>query len=303
MACFSPIKGYRRIGGGLTFNPKESTGFSLQVSCRQCIGCRIARSKEWAVRCMHEASLHENNSFITLTYNPENLPPDEGLHHEDFQKFMKRLRKRLAPKKIRFYMCGEYGNSPDGRAGRPHFHAILFGVWFPDQVFWQKNKDGQELYRSKTLEKCWKKGFSTVGAVTFQSAAYVARYVMKKATGDLASEKYLKWDENGEAYYVTPDYNRCSLKPGVAAGWYEKYSTDVFPHDYVIVDGKKVKTPHYYLKLLEAADQDQYDLVKEKRKRSMKETRHNNTPERLQVRENIQKAKLRKLKRNLHDEA
>lgn len=247
---------------------------------------------------MHEASLHTDNSFVTLTYNPENLPEDESLRHEDFQAFMKRLRERFAPKKIRFYMCGEYGTAPDGRIGRPHYHAILFGLSFPDLTFW-KSEGGNDLYRSKILEKSWKLGFCLVGAVTFQSAAYVARYVMKKANGDLALERYLKWDKNGEAYYVQPEYNKCSLKPGIAAGWYEKYSTDVFPHDYVIVDGKKVKTPHYYLKLLKAADEDQFNTVKEQRIEKIKKTRKDNTPERLAVREQIQKAKLRKLKRSL----
>ena len=151
------------------------------VPCGQCIGCRLERSRQWAIRCVHEASLHTDNCFITLTYSPDCLPSDGSLNHDDFQKFFKRLRKHIAPKKIRYYMCGEYGEDlqQPSKLGRPHFHACLFGLDFDDKQLYIV-RDDVKLYTSATLEKIWGKGFVTIGDVTFESAAYVARYIAKK---------------------------------------------------------------------------------------------------------------------------
>lgn len=293
MACNKPIKGYRKVGGGITFKKHETAGTPLEVPCGYCMGCRIARSREWAVRCMHEASMHEQNAFITLTYNDEHIPHDHGLKKDHFQKFMKRLRKRFGDRRIRYYMAGEYGTAPDGGLGRPHFHALLFGFDFPDKKIWDQKKN---LYRSPILEQLWPFGFSSIGAVNYTSAAYVARYIMKKMTGDLAETHYQKVDpETGEIFNVEPEYNSMSLKPGIGKEWYDQFSTDVFPHDFVIQDGKKVPTPRYYLQLLKEEDPDQWELLKKRRREHARENARTDLElenRESNIKRNLQKRKL-----------
>ena len=133
---------------------------------------------------MHEASLHASNVFITLTYSDEFLPADKSLDYSHFQLFMKRLRKHFGVG-IRFYMAGEYGSA----LGRPHFHAILFNFDFPDKVF-HASRGKHRVFRSASLEMLWPFGFSEIGSVTFQSAAYISRYIMKKVTGHVADDHY-----------------------------------------------------------------------------------------------------------------
>lgn len=245
---------------------------------------------------MHEASLRQHNCFITLTYDNDHHPDDGSLKKDHFQKFMKRLRwhfRHHPP--FKYYMAGEYGEEPDGSLGRPHYHALIFGLDFSDKYLWN---DKKKLYRSDTLERLWPFGFSTVGAVTFQSSAYVARYIMKKITGDLAEDHYKKvCPETGEVFQVTPEYNAMSLKPAIAKEWFEQFKNDVFPHDYVVVDGRKVKTPGYYLKQLEATDPGLFQDVKEKRKQYASKNRISD-----QVRNNQHmsaKANLNRTKRTL----
>jgi hypothetical protein len=302
MPCYSPIKGYKgsKNSNGkypIVFNKKYSPmGIPVEVPCGQCIGCRLEYSRQWAVRCMHEAQLHDQNCFITLTYDNEHLPEDGSLKKEHFQKFMKRLRKKYG--KVRFYHCGEYGENTN----RPHYHACLFGFSFPDQKYW-KTHNGQMYFVSKSLEKIWGKGFCTIGAVTFQSAAYVARYMLKKRKGKDAEAHYTRIDPiTGEVYYLTPEYTTMSRKPGIAKDWFDKYKNDVYPHDYVVVNGKKVKPPKYYDVQLEIEDLHTHELIKSERKLNAKKHVDNNTPRRLQDREQVQLAKLNHLKRSLENE-
>jgi hypothetical protein len=186
MPCYHPISAWQLLNvktakGKPTISFKNPyarpspTRVGIQVPCGQCIGCRLERSRQWAIRCVHEAYGHEDNAFITLTYAPEHLPHDVSLNISHFQKFMKRLRKAISPKLVRFFHCGEYGELNQ----RPHYHACLFGYDFPDKVLYTI-RDECRLYRSPMLEKLWPMGFATVGDVTFESAAYVARYITKK---------------------------------------------------------------------------------------------------------------------------
>ena len=146
MPCYKPINARLYISGKtcqqvIAFN--SGPGEKIKVPCRKCIGCRIDYSRDWAVRCVHEAQMYEDNAFITLTYSEQNVPPDGFLEKQHFQKFMKRLRRHFAPKTIRFYMCGEYGEE----FGRPHYHALLFGIDFADKTFHKENH-GSRLYTS-----------------------------------------------------------------------------------------------------------------------------------------------------------
>lgn len=321
MPCYHPLKAWRSRTAEpsgkrkLVFDIKYGySDMEVQVPCGQCIGCRLEHSRQWAIRCVHEASMYKQNAFITLTYNKEKLPEGGTLVKKHFQDFMKRLRKKYEPRKIRFYQCGEYGNVYDdggniipGLLGRPHYHACLFNIDFEDKKLW-KFRDGIPLYRSATLESLWKLGYSTTGSVTFESAAYVARYVAKKITGERKEtikenglKHYEKVDE--ETGLITPvleEYTNMSRKPGLGRGFYEQYkNTDIIPHDTITLRGKVLKVPKYYTTILEQEDEHKYLTLKGNRKKEAKKREHDNTPERLQQKETVKNAQYKMLKRQL----
>ncbi|AXH77727.1 MAG: replication initiator protein [Microviridae sp.] len=294
--CFHPLKAFRDSNGIRVLN-SDADLFNLLLPCGRCIGCRLERSRQWAIRCMHEASLHEFNSFVTLTYDDAHVPADGGLHHAHFQKFMKRLRKRF-PQDIRYYMCGEYGPVNN----RPHFHVILFGLTFTDLSLWKRTSADEVIFRSATLEKLWPFGFSSIGAVTFQSCAYVARYIMQKQTGDSGAKHYRDKGfidtETGEVFGLRPEYNRMSLRPAIGKRWFEKFGlTDVFPHDRVVYDGSESKPPRYYDKLFSRIDADGFANIQDKRILDSQENLADSTPARLIDKETVLSARVNRLKR------
>lgn len=293
MPCYSPMKGYRSRERNPT--GKRSIVFNIQdgyldmpvtLPCGQCIGCRLERSRQWAIRCVHEAQLYERNCFITLTYNDENLPSDGSLKKTEFQKFMKRLRKEYGDG-IRYFHCGEYGE----RFQRPHYHACLFNFDFDDRVLFQE-RDGVRLYVSASLARLWPFGFSTIGDVTFESAAYVARYITKKITGDQAADHY------GSR---TPEYITMSRRPGIGRPWLERFSADVYPSDHVVLRGKQLRPPKYYDNIFELEDPTTFAKVVRKRLAAVQDSEWNQTPERLAVREFIQLEKCKLLRRSYED--
>lgn len=293
MACFRPLSAFQREDGSITFVERGRIRRLLTLPCGQCIGCRLERSRKWAVRCMHEASLWDGSSFVTLTYSDENCPT--GLHYPDFQKFMKRVRRRFGP--IRFFMCGEYGETNY----RPHFHACLFGLFFADRVL-HSSGGNIPLYRSPILEKLWPHGFATVGDVTFESAGYCARYVMKKITGPAAEQAYNRVClSTGEIIRVPPEFCRMSLKPGIGAPWIRRYHSDVysFTRDEVVVNGVKTKPPRYYDKELESLNPEVHEHLELLRYQKSGLCADDSTPERLAVREKVAQAKFETMKRNL----
>lgn len=300
MTCYFPVHGWRAKNGSgqIVSNPKRGwTDLPASRKCGHCKGCRYDRAGAWAIRCMHEASLHAENSFITLTYRPADLPYPPSLNRSTFQKFMKRLRKRFSDKRIRFYHCGEYGS----QFGRPHYHAIIFGLDFPDKRFLKRDKKtGDVLYTSKILDELWGLGFASIGSVTYNSASYVARYVVDKINGDLAQIAYEWTDpETGEIFQKEPEYSTMSLKPGIAADWFEKYSGDVFPNDFVIVKGREAPVPKYYSTLYERAHEAQFQKIKSKRIAKSLKFRSDNTKERLAVKHEVFLSKVKQLKRSL----
>jgi hypothetical protein len=294
----------------------------VDVPCGQCIGCRLERSRQWALRCCHEAQLHKDNSFVTLTYSDEHLPDRASLDHSDFQKFMKRLRKSIQPKKIKFYMCGEYGENKaystdpsiseetrikhlaqygSSELGRPHYHVIIFGHSFSD-LLEHSVRNGHVLYTSPKLEKLWPQGFNTVGEVNFETAAYVARYVTKKINGEQAITHYTRvfeHEQTGEAHQIKPEYTTMSRAEGIGKNWFKEFKSDVYPKDFTTINGKKIKPPKYYDRILEETDIDLFERVKARRQAHA--TKHNpdNEPDRLLQRENVKKAQAKMLKRNL----
>lgn len=244
--CVSPLVAFRNDAGDVVFNERRNQGGSaatLELPCGRCIGCRLERSRQWAVRCMHEASCWDVNCFVTFTYDDEHLPADRSLCYRHFQDFMRRLR-RWAGHKVRFFMSGEYGEA----TSRPHYHAILFGVGFPDQV--PARGGANPLASSAVLDRLWGHGRCLIGGVSFDSAAYVARYVIKKVTGDLAADHYSWVDDDGVIHRRVPEFCQSSRRPGIGATWFVLNSREVGQTGSVVMNGHECKPPRYYDKLL-----------------------------------------------------
>lgn len=196
---------------------------------------------------MHEASLHEENAFVTLTYDDEHLPAAGSLDPAAFPLFMRRLRKAVRPRRVRYFYCGEYGE----QMSRPHYHAVLFN-WFPADAVACGSRGDHRVYRSATLAELWSGGWHEVGDVTFDSAAYVARYVTKKVRGAAAGEHYAAVDpESGEVFARAREFAQMSRRPGIGQGWFQKFSAELEPEGTVIESGQEVPMPRYYRKLME----------------------------------------------------
>lgn len=272
MACYHPIDAWKvpdpssktgyRMEFGHPEGPPARGSIPVSVPCGRCIGCRLARSRQWAVRCVHEASCHEFNSFVTLTYAPEFLPVDGSLHLDHLQKFMKRLRKYLDSVhhcKVRFFACGEYGEE----YLRPHYHLLLFGFDFHDDRILLRNTPYGPLFISPALSRLWPYGFSSIGAVTFHSAAYVARYVTKKRLGPDADAWY-------SSRGLTPEFLVMSRRPGIAHEWIQKYFGDVYSYDKIVLpDGMITRPPKYYDSYFELTNPELFAIIKEKRVESL----------------------------------
>lgn len=197
----------------------------IKVPCGQCIACRLNRSSSWAIRIMHEAKMSVESHFLTLTYDEENLPRVGNystLVKQDVQRFLKRLRKSIAPVKLRYYLCGEYGET----YGRAHYHVICFLDSHTSCDFSVKVAD------------CWPFGFVHFGSVEYNSAAYVARYCTKLLTGP-KKEWYIERN-------ILPEFSLMSRRPGIGASWLEKYGKEIKVHHNVVVKGRKMSPPRYY---------------------------------------------------------
>lgn len=291
MPCFYPVHGFEKEGGGFTMKPQLARA-PLTVPCGQCLGCRLAKSQDWATRLMHEKQLHEAVSFLTLTFRDESLPEDYSVNVRDTQLFMKRLRKQV-PAKLRFFACGEYGES----TLRPHYHFLIFGFDFPDRYFWRNSPTGHPLYRSDLLEKVWPFGHAEIGQVTSESVAYCARYMLKKVNGQMAREHYLRVHPlTGELNRVEPEFIRMSNRPGIGSDWFDQFASDAFPEDFVVIEGQKRPVPLYYKRKLA---KDEQEIVSLNRAERARKNEANNTPERLAVREKVTALRVEKLKREL----
>lgn len=231
---------------------------------------------------MHEAACHEQNCFVTLTYDDDHLPNDGSLDREAFPLFLKRLRKAIEPARVRYFHSGEYGE----RSGRPHYHALLFGFDPPDKRRVERRAE-HAYWTSVFLEERWGNGRCLLGSVSFESAAYVARYVMKKVTGERAAEHYQGRE---------PEYATMSRRPGIGRGWFDQFGNEVYrpdgpsgPRDSVIARGFEQRPPRYYDEQLGEADPAELFFVK--RARAQKLRLQDQTPERLVVRESVAKAR------------
>lgn len=371
MTCFNPIQGFdsailTRTGKrGFTQNKDQAHRVKgvLQrrtVPCRKCEGCRYDYTREWAVRIMHEAQCNFdgvglNCSFITLTYNDDFIPSygsldyfgDWSNHGGNWTDFLKRFRLAISPLKIRFFMIGEYGDINL----RPHYHAIIFGYDFPDKYpFCDRN--GNVIYRSPLLESLWtvprgkplagvSLGYSSVGEVSFASAAYVAGYSQKKLIG----QEYDGFDEiiteDGEVLF-RPSPSKRYVRPcpingsvvvsrerslmsrrggGIGKDWFDRFAlTDMYtsytlniPSDIsdsnVVIykdsvhtnNGFIVRPPKYYDKLLERVNPELLENIKKSRQDHMSANAANFTPDILRQRRECLLAKLSNKKRSIGD--
>lgn len=292
MACYEPLQAWT-VEGVLTDAGKQLISFRsepyikpegfkrIQIPCGRCIGCRLDYSRMWMARITKEAGEYENNMFLTLTYNPEHLPTKDTINKETgelitghplvkehVQKFIKRLRRQyeyhFKHTGIRYYACGEYG----GKTHRPHYHLAIFNcdatAW-GDIKFLQNNIRGDALWTSQKIEQIWGKGFITIGDLTPQSAAYIARYMLKKQKGH-GKEWYY------ESQGIVSEYNTMSCKPGLSRTWYDREKNKLWESDIIYVPQRdkapmEVKTPAYFDKLLEVEDPEKYKRIKEARQR------------------------------------
>ncbi len=243
MQCTSPISIKNPDRFKFT-KPDGSLGPEwLQVPCGHCIACRIARSREWALRLLHESESWEDTVFLTLTYDNEHCP--RSLVKSDLQKFWKRLRKSIAPRKISYFACGEYGDT----FGRPHYHAIVYGLSMRDR---------------EEIERTWSMGFVKVGLVTYNSCRYVAGYVQKKLYGKGA--KY--YEDNN----LVPPYSACSKHIG--EDYVERHWNQLYSQGTCTVGGVPMGLPRYYKKKLDYDSFLDYDVAREERRQNDFLSRH-----------------------------
>lgn len=273
MICSNPQRAYiSAVDARVQFSSAGSTGEVVFIACKKCLGCTVKKSEDWMIRLSHEAQMHSNNCFVTLTYDVEELPMHGSICSKDVRLFVKRLRHHLGDAKLRFYIAGEYGSKEQ----RPHYHGILFGCDFADKEVVGKNISGDPVYGSDSLAEIWGKGFVSLGDVTRRSARYTASYVLKKL-GDpewldpvTGLGKYDRIDRvTGEIVQVEEEKSWMSTQPGIGADWFDKYWRDVFPDDFVVLsDGKKRNVPGYYLARLRKIDEEMYQKIIWKRKQA-----------------------------------
>lgn len=281
-------------------NPKLEP--DAKVPCGRCIGCRLEKARQWAMRAVLESHLYDHCYSLTLTYDDANLArycPDGGLHHEEFQKFMKRYRKMFGSE-IRYFMCGEYGD----RHGRPHFHAIIFNHKLPDLRF-HKMSGAYPLYTSKALSRIWNRGYCAVGNMSFESAGYIARYHTKVHKGQ--HEKMIGGFcdiKTGEFHKKRQEYSQASRRPGLGGDWFKQFKSDCYPKDFVTVRGIKMKPPKYFDYLYEKVDETALALVKERRRKHVNNQSFidDNTPERLAQREYVKYKEYERMVRNIDND-
>lgn len=285
----------------------------VEIPCGKCIGCRLKYSRDWADRCSIEAKEYAENYFVTLTYDEEHVPLSDYFDNEtgeqfhmntlckrDFQLFMKRLRKR-GNDGIRFFACGEYGST----TMRPHYHAILFNLHL-DDLEKLYEKDNMIYYRSAFLESVWKKGFVIVTNMTWETCAYVARYVCKKSKND-ESERYL--NKFYEDHNIEKEFILMSRKPGIGRKFYDDNKDEIYEYDEIHVSTRggsvKRRPPRYFDKLFEEEFPEHFEMIKGQRQLNAELLRELKLKATSQDYENMllseeenQKSRMKKLSRN-----
>ncbi|WNK13118.1 MAG: replication initiator protein [Microvirus sp.] len=265
MRCTSPrTVGFKSDGKTISWSPRNhSKEFAtFQLPCSKCIECRLDYARQWAIRCVHEAQMHPENAFITLTYDDTHLKSPK-LDYRDFQLFMKSLRKQL-DQPIGMFTTGEYGELTK----RPHWHAIIFN-WYPkDAVYKRSNDRGDKIYSSGFLDRIWKNGSTEVGSVTFESAGYCARYAAKKLVHGKDNEHDFQ------------PISKKSSKHAIGKKWLEQYHADVFnTGELILKDGTKCGIPRYYSKWYRRYHPENYNQFVTKTRHQIMEQAQRKTDE------------------------
>jgi hypothetical protein len=237
MRCISPLKASYDKQGDITYSSRKSISglVPFEFECRKCLPCRLNIAREKAIRSVHEAKMHKDNIFLTLTYDDKNLT-SEKLIYEDFQNFMKRLRKKVSgdikSKYIPYIVTGEYGEINK----RPHWHALLFNYAPSDRKLKYTTERGEHVWTSEFIDSIWQKGMTEFGSVTMDSAGYVARYAAKK----LVHGK----DQDHDYHPI----HKTSNRRAIGRSWIEKYWKHTFENGFIVLqNGDTAKIPRYYL--------------------------------------------------------
>lgn len=301
MTCFRLLQAFRLKKENSISKEKDIIAFSympppwepFMLPCGRCFGCRAEYARQWGIRCVHESKLYDKNCFITLTFDDEHLYQRKNpysLDKKDFQKFMKRLRKRFPDLKIRYFHGGEYGD----KKGRPHYHACIFNFDFPDKKF-HKKRGNHVLYTSKILEELWPYGYSSVGSLTFESANYVAKYCCKKFSNkdkEVVREYYAVKDDAGKVYDCIPEYGTMSRNGGIGKEFYNLFGHTFYPRDSIgIRDGVKCKPPKYYDTLYELTKPSAMAIIRRRRSDVFKDIDYSEFERELRAKEVNMKAK------------
>jgi len=259
MPCYHPIEVgvYRK-----SLYTSRGIRDLVTVPCGSCVGCRAEQGRQWAVRMMHESRMHESNVFVTLTIEDGKLNENRELCAKDFSGFIKSLRK-TQQKKLSFFGCGEYGE----RTGRPHYHAMLFNCEFLDRDI-GFDSSRPDVWRSQALDDTWGRGICEGGTVTMASASYVAGYIRKKVKAKDRSRA-----NPNTGVLLEGEFSRMSLRPAIGLKWISKWWADVYPRDFVVIDGVEAKPPRYYDRYMDWPDEkggskerrELMELVRQKR--------------------------------------
>ena len=270
MPCYHPLGAYIYVESDsrkrLRFIPGYKAGDEqrhrlpigahsfTQVPCGKCIGCRLDYASNWADRLSLEALDYPSDKrwFVTLTYDDAHLPPlgKCGIHTlfpRDVTLFLKRLRSAYPSEDIRYFYSGEYGESD---SKRPHYHLILFGHSFDDLKYYKANDLGDPLFTSEVLSSLWRCGYVVIGEFSWNTAAYTARYVLKKVKGSGAKDLYR---DAG----ILPEFCRMSRRPGIGS---RRFSLD--SDSYQLPNGRMGSLPKSYLDKMKDVDPDAVDAIK-----------------------------------------
>jgi hypothetical protein len=210
----------------------------IELPCGKCVQCRKARAGDWVTRLLCEWKFHERGSFLTLKFRPEERPQSLEAAYPDFQAFIRRLRKAIAPCRVRFAVCGEHGPV----TGHPHFHVLVFG--WQDASDWEPVARGRAVcYSSAFLQSLWPRGWLTVGPVEDGCIAYVAGHAQKALVSP-----------GGRSLF------RCSNRPGIGRPFIERYQPEIYANDAVVrPGGVRRRVPRYFDRLA-LTDEQRFDL-------------------------------------------
>lgn len=216
----------------------------LSLPCGHCTQCLLNYARTWAVRCCLEASLYNNNYFVTLTYSNKNLPVSSFQSRRNVQLFLKRLRKYIPG--VKYFGCTEKGDTTK----RLHHHLILFNCDLKDAKPLGKGIVQGHYFKSKFLEDRWKLGLVDIGEVSFNSCSYVARYCMKKRFQEKDPDEYIFMSRN------------------IGLGWLNQHVDTCLKYDEIYFNFgnfNKAKLPRYFDKVLEKYDPDAVERLKRQR--------------------------------------